>query len=58
MVKITDGKTKERVAAQLRANLARRKAQIREREEDPGLSALTYRDAPVHDPALRRPEKS
>jgi hypothetical protein len=51
----------KRLADQLRTNMARRKAVVRERAADPDASALTFRDAPVHDPALRtaaKPDKS
>jgi hypothetical protein len=53
MPRPSDPTTAKRLAAQLRANMARRKAVEREREADPDASSLTFRDAPVHDPALR-----
>jgi hypothetical protein len=57
MTKATNSKT--RLAEQLRANLARRKELVRARDENPEASSLNFREAPVHDPALRPnpPEK-
>jgi hypothetical protein len=51
MTKLADSKS--RLADQLRANLARRKELARARDENPDASALRFREAPVHDPALR-----
>jgi hypothetical protein len=57
MTKATN--SKDRLAEQLRANLARRKALAKARDENPEASSLSFREAPVHDPALRHnpPEK-
>jgi hypothetical protein len=49
--------SKNRLAEQLRANLARRKALARARDENPDASSLNFREAPVHDPALRPNQK-
>lgn len=53
MPKTSDPNAQARLAAQLKANLARRKALIRKREEDPDASSLSFRQTPVHDPALK-----
>jgi hypothetical protein len=53
MAKTSDPNADKRLAEQLRANMARRKAVVRERTADPGASALNFRQLPVHDPKLR-----
>ncbi len=57
MPKTSDPKANSRLSQQLRANLARRKTQVQEREADPEASSLSYREKPVHDPVLRKSGK-
>jgi hypothetical protein len=52
----SDPKANARLAVQLRENLARRKAQIKDRAAMPEASELVAREIPVHDPKLVKPK--
>ncbi len=52
MPKTSDPNANARLTALLKGNLARRKAQLRERAADPESSALVARSHPVHDPEV------
>jgi hypothetical protein len=51
----SDPKANARLAIHLRENLARRKAQIKDRAAAPEASELVAREMPVHDPKISKP---